>query len=351
MNPITSAVENLRNKDPVYINLLVFIATLVPFVFLTHYSLNPNFTWILTYDPYYNVYYVFFINTNIIHFSEAVSKAAIFTATLAFTALLSTRFSDTSIIAQIITGPKKEKAEPTEIIQRWKINKKITSMALILQYLVLIILIGVTAAIWYRILQQYIPIFFNVLKYSIALIAALGVTYLINPPIDDEKLLAQAGLDTISSIKEEYEKRDIKKIELVYFMLYLLLNKALSKNIEELEEFNLKPPLTTLYLAILHSEKETISRAKIIITNLLKAITQQKTQDIIRHLSEINEKLGGVQKLEKTMEISIHYPSIAIYSPNSSSKLTRLKAVLPLAAGAISAILIFFVNWLYYLKF
>jgi hypothetical protein len=348
MNSITSVVEKLRNKDQWYINLLVFIATLVLFYFLTYYSFSPYFTWILTYNLYDGKYYMFFISTNVLYFGESLLKAAIFTATLAFTAILSIKISQTSTIAQIITGSKKKESQPTEIIQRWKTNKKITSAALILQYLTLIILIGITFLIWYSILQQYLTIFLILLRYVVTLIAALGITYLINPLLDDEKMLAQACLSIINGIKEGYEKEGIKKIDLAYFMLYLLLNQALSKNIEELEEFNLEPPLTTLYFALLHNEKETITKAKKITTNLLKAITQQKTQDIIKHLSEIDKKLGDVQKLAKTVEISIHYPSLSIYSLNSSSKLARLKAALPLVASVLSAILIYFVKWVYY---
>nr|MDO8081428.1 hypothetical protein [Candidatus Freyarchaeota archaeon] len=351
MNPITSWIEKLRNKDPKHVSLLVFIAILIIFNLLTYYSFDVRFTWILTYVPYYNKYYLFFINTNIMYLGVSLLKAAIFTAILTFAAIISIKISQTSSIAQIITGPKKEKMQSTEIIQRWKINKKITSTALILQYVALIILAGITLLIWYNMLQQYIIVLPMVSKYVITLIAALGVTYLINPPLDDEKMLAQACLNTINSIEEGYEKKDVKKIDLAYFMLYVLLNQALSKYIEELEEFDLEPPLTTLYLALLHNERETLTKAKTIATNLLKAITQQKIQNILKHLNEIDKKLGNFRELAETMKISVSHPSPTIYTFNSSNKLVRLRAIIPLITETALAILIFLVKWLYYITF
>ena len=134
-------------------------------------------------------------------------------------------------------------------------------------------------------------------------------------------------------------------------MLYIFLNQALSKTMEELEEFNLEPPLTTLYLALLQNEKNSVNKAKNITTSLLKSITEKKAQDILKHLGEIDKKLGDVQELAKTMEISTHYPSLALYTFNPSKKITRLKAIIPLITQIPLAILIFLERWLYYTTF
>ncbi|MEX2750332.1 MAG: hypothetical protein Q6366_000460, partial [Candidatus Freyarchaeota archaeon] len=211
-------------------------------------------------------------------------------------------------------------------------------------------LIGLTILIWYNMLQQYATIFLTLTRITIIVISTLGILHLIHPLLDSEELLSQACLNIINSIKEGYTKEDIKKIEQAHTMLYILLNHTLSKTIEELEEFNLEPFLTPLYLALLQNEKETLNRAKTITTNLLKAIKEKKTQDILKHLSEIHKKLQDTKELSKTMEVTVHYPSLALYTFNPSKKIT-LKALIPLVAQIPLALLIFLGKWLYYVTF
>ncbi|MFB0562665.1 MAG: hypothetical protein ACETWM_15775 [Candidatus Lokiarchaeia archaeon] len=348
MNLISTVLSKFQEK-PIFFSLYTLIAALVILYPTTNYAFNPYFTWITTYNWYDGTWYSFFINLNIIYQGEFAIKTLLFTTILSALALISIITSQ--LLTKITLKKSEEKTKDTEIIQYWKINKKIASTALILQYLTLIALIALAFLIWYGMLQQYTTTFLTLTRYTIIIISALGILYLVYPTLDIEETLTQACLNIINSIKEGSQKEDVKKIELAHFMLYILLNQALSKSIEELEEFNLEPPLTTLYLAFLKNEKESLTKAKTITTNLLKAITQQKPQDILKHLSEINKKLGDTKELAKTMEISIHYPSLAIYTFNPSKKITRLKAIIPLITQILLAILIFLEKWLYYTTF
>jgi len=347
MHPISSFLR--RFAEPKYASLLALIAAFILFYPATNYAFYPHFLWTLAYNPYDGKWYSFFINQNIIFLREFAVKALIFTAVLFASALVCIKISQT--LTRIILKESQEETNSTKIIQKWRSSKKIASTALILQYLVLIALAALTILIWYNMLQQYATIFLTLKRIAIMLISALGILYLIQPLLDSEETLSQACLNIINSIKEGYTKEDIKKIEQLHFMLYILLNHALSKTIRELEEFNLEPPLTTLYLALLQNEKEPLNKAKTITTNLLKAIKEKKPQDILKHLGEIDKKLGDVQELAKTMEITINYPSLTLYTFNPSKKTSTLKALIPLIAQIPLAILTFLEKWLYYVTF
>lgn len=345
MNPILTALKKLT-EDPKYMSLFTLIAMLLIFYPTTNYAFNPYFLLIITLNPYDGKWYSFFINNNIIFTREFAVKTLIFTTILSATALVSIKISQT--LTKTTLKESEEEKNSTKIIQHWKINKKIASTALILQYLTLIALIALTFLVWYGMFLQYTTTFLTLTRITIIIISALGILYLLHPILDSEETLSQACLNIINSIKEGYQEEDIKKIEQTHFMLYILLNHTLSKNMKELEEFNLEPPLTTLYLALLQNEKEPLNRAKTITTNLLKAINQKKTQDILKNLSEIDKKLGDVQELAKTMEISVHYPSLTLYTFNPSKKISRLKALIPLITQIPPAVLIFLAKWLYY---
>ncbi|MEM3562519.1 MAG: hypothetical protein QXR19_04780 [Candidatus Jordarchaeaceae archaeon] len=348
MYPIISALRRFA-EEPKYLSLLALIVALIIFYPATNYAFNPYFLWIVTFNFYDGKWYSFFINQNIILQREFAVKVLVFTAILVVSVLVSIKISQT--LTRTILKESQEENNSVKTIQRWKAHKKIASTALILQYLALVSLISLTILIWYNMLQQYATIFLTLTRITVIVISALGILYLIHPLLDSEELLSQACLNIINSIKEGYTKEDIKKIEQAHIMLYILLNHTLSKTIEELEEFNLEPPLTTLYLALLQDEKETLTRAKNITTNLLKAIKEKKTQDILKHLGEIDKKLQDTKELSKTMEITIHYPSLALYTFNPSKKTTLLKALIPLIAQISLAILIFLEKWLYYVKF
>ncbi|MBS7251955.1 MAG: hypothetical protein KIH08_15390 [Candidatus Freyarchaeota archaeon] len=348
MYPITSVLRRFA-EEPRYMSLLALIVGLIVFYPATNYAFNPYFLWIVTFNPYDGKWYSFFINQNIIFQREFAVKVLVFTAILFVSMLASIKISQT--LTKTILKESQEENSSVKIIQRWKAHKKIASTALILQYLALVALIGLTLLIWYNMLQQYATIFLTLTRITIIVVSALGILHLIHPLLDNEELLSQACLNIINSIKEEYPKEDIKKIEQAHFMLYILLNHTLSKTIEELEEFNLEPPLTTLYLALLQNEKETLNRAKTITTNLLKAIKEKKTQGILKHLAEIHKKLEDTKELSKTMEITVHYPSLTLYTFNPSKKTTLIKALIPLITQIPLAILIFLGKWLYYVTF
>nr|MDO8082750.1 hypothetical protein [Candidatus Freyarchaeota archaeon] len=347
MNSVFTVLSRLR-VDLKYVSLLALIAALLVFYPTTNYAFKPLFLWFIFFNPYDELFYLVYVNYNILFPVGFLAKALIFIVVVSATAFISILISQKLTKATLKTGVK---TNHTEIIQLWKTNKKITLIALILQYLTLIALVALAFLIWYRILQQYILIFLSLAMYALIIVSALGIMYLVHPLLDDEVILAQTCLNIINSIEGGSEKEDAKKIELVRFMLYILLNHALSKGIEEIEELKLEHSLTTLFLALLQREKMTLNKAKTIITNLLKAVIENKIQDILKNLSKIDEKLGDAQKLAKNMEISIGYPSLTLYMFNPSKKITRLKAIPPLITEILLAILIFLEKWLYYTTF
>ncbi|MHA1578068.1 MAG: hypothetical protein ACTSUQ_00390 [Candidatus Freyarchaeota archaeon] len=347
MNPIPSFFRRIR-EDPKYLGLVALTVILLIFYLVTRYAFSLQFLWVLTYNQYDGSYYLFFINYNTIFVREFAMKSLLFTVVLAASALVSIKISRS--LTKTLPNPVDEE-KSTLLIQKWKTIKKITSTTLILQYLTLIALIALVLLVWYNMLQQYTTTFLSLARYSLIIISSLGILYLLYPAPDDEKTLTQACLNIISSIREGYQKEHIKKIELAHSILYILLNHTLSKSMEELEEFNLEPPLTTLYLALLQNEKETVTKAKTIITSLLKAVAQQKPQDVLKHLAEIDKKLADVQELAKTMEITVNYPSLTLYPFNQSEKTTRLKAIFPLIAEILLAVILFLEKWLYYTTF
>lgn len=344
-----SILSNLRRltEEPKYISLLTLIVALTIFYLVTNYTFTPYFLWLIILNPYDGKWYSLFINQNIIFLREFTVKVLIFVTVLSAISLASIKISQ--ILTRTILKESQEETNSIKLIQKWKNYKKIASTALILQYLALVALVALTTLIWYNLFQQYTTTFLKHAINTIMLISALGILYLLHPLLDNEEHLSQACLNIINSIKEGYPKEDIKKIEQLHFMLYILLNHALSKTIKELEELNLEPPLTTLYLALLQNEKEPLNRAKTIIVNLIKAIKEKKTQDILKHLGEIDKKLEDTEELSKNIQITIKYPSLALYTFTPSKKINWLKTIIPLITQIILATLIFLEKWLYYI--
>ncbi|MHA1632770.1 MAG: hypothetical protein ACTSXC_08210 [Candidatus Freyarchaeota archaeon] len=313
------------------------------------YVFNPYFLWILTFNSYDGKWYSIFINQYVLFQREFALKAVIFATVLGVAAIVSIKCSQ--VLTPALLKKPQDELESEQIVKDWKTNKRITSVVLILQYLTLIALVALTFLVWFDMFQQHTLTFHNLARYAIVIISVLGVLYLIHPTLDDEEILAQACLGMISSVKKGYKKENVEKVELVHFMLYILLNHALSKNIKELEEVNLEPLLTTLYFALLQNDEETLTRAKNITTSLIKSIAQQKIRDILKHLSEAEKKLGDIQDMTKTMEISMYYPNPTLYTFTPSKWLTRIKAIIPIVTQVVLATIIFFAKWIYYSSF
>ncbi|MFB0559688.1 MAG: hypothetical protein ACETWM_00460 [Candidatus Lokiarchaeia archaeon] len=330
-------------------SLITLIVALLVFYLTTNYAFNPYFLWLIAFNPYDGLYYLFYINYNILFLGEFVIKALLFTIILSATTLISIRISQS--LTRATLKKYEEETKNSGIIRRWRANKKFTSIALILQYLTLIALIALVFLLWYNMLQQYTMTFLTLARFTLMVVSALGILYLVHPTLDDVETLTQSCLNIINSIKKGYGREDVEKIEQAHFMLYILLNHTLSRSIEELEEFNLEPPLTTLYLALLQDEKETLNKAKKITVNLLRAIREQRVQEILKHLGEIDDQLGKIQKISESMEVKLGFPSLSLYPFTPSRRITRLKAIIPLVAEILLAIVIFLGKWLYYTTF